>query len=159
MQTYKTFRPVFLALLLGAGCATSDKPHVTLRIHEEVSSSLPPIYAQPIELPKLNLRLTINPYPSMSEKDILSAERYVTPGGNAVLLHFDPQGALRLDELTTRTRSQYLVIFINGRPVSAWLVDKRLNSGAMLVEGDFSESEAKTMIEELNKIGKKNAAR
>jgi preprotein translocase subunit SecD len=71
------------------------------------------------------------------------------------MLRFDIHGAIKFDELTTRSRGQYLVTFLNGRPVAAWLVDQRITNGQFLVEGDFSDEEAKKAVESLNRMNKK----
>lgn len=71
------------------------------------------------------------------------------------MLRFDPHGMVALDEMTTRTRGQYVVIFLNTKPVAAWLVDKRLTTGQFLLEGDFTDEEARQTVDALNRMGKK----
>ena len=45
---------------------------------------------------------------------------------------------------------------INNHPVSAWLVDQRIINGQFLIEGDFTDEEAKKAVDDLNKLSKKN---
>ena len=66
-----------------------------------------------------------------------SAATHQTAGGTAILLRFDTHGAIVLDELTTRTRGEYLVTFLNDRPVAAWLVDQRITNGEFLCRRRF----------------------
>ena len=80
-------------------------------------------------------------------------------GGKAIFLRFDPHGTIVLDEMTTRDRGQYLVIFLNKRPVGTWLVGQRIINGQFLVEGDFTDEAAKKAVEALNKMGEKNNSR
>ena len=157
MQTLKTALCVTLALWALTGCALFPKrDETTVRIHEQVSSALPAENTLIAEIPSAELKLAVAPYAILSEKDVLSAELYDTTGGQAILLRFDAHGTIVLDEATTRGRGQFLVTFINGRPVAAWLVNQRVLNGQLLVEGDFSDEEAKQVVEALNKISKAN---
>jgi len=143
-----------------AGCAlfgSHDKSKdISLGIYEQVDEALPAENKQSVQIPHTDLKLTINPFPQLTERDVQSAELYDTVGGKAVFLRFDPHGTIVLDELTTRARGQYLTITINHRPVSAWLVDQRITNGQLLIEGDFTDEEAKTYVDNLNALSKKN---
>lgn len=141
------------------GCASfgaKKSEEVSLRIHEEASSSLPAETFQTVEIPHTNVKLSVSPFPALTERDVQSAELYDTAGGKAIFLRFDPHGTIVLDEMTTRDRSQYLMIFLNRRPVGSWLVDQRIINGQFLVEGDFTDEEAKKAVKELNKLSEKN---
>lgn len=157
MQPYKWPRSASLCLLVLTGCALFGKrePEATLRIHEQVSAMLPESRVLTVAIPRANLKVPVNPYPALSENDVQSANIYQTAGGSAIMLRFDIHGAIKFDELTTRSRGQYLVTFLNGRPVAAWLVDQRITNGQFLVEGDFGDEEAKNAVESLNRMSKK----
>lgn len=157
MQTLKTALCVTFALWAFTGCALFPKrDETTVRIHEQVSSALPAENTLNVELPSADLKLAVAPFAILSEKNVLSAELYDTAGGKAILLRFDGHGSIVLDESTTRTRGQYLVAFINNRPVAAWLVNQRILNGQFLVEGDFTDEEAKQVVDALNKMSKAN---
>ena len=161
MQLLKQVFAMGLVAGLMSGCALfqGKPPDVTVRVHEQVSGALPPTHMLTVEIPKADLKIAINPFPTLTEKDVQSAEIYPTAGGAAIMLRFDPHGVWVLDQATTESRGQYLVVFLNGRPVSAWLVDKRLTKGQMLIEGDFSDEEAKAAVKSLNEMSKKRASR
>ena len=165
MQTLKMVGGLALAAACFVGCSTiasmtkKAENDVSLRIHEEANSSLPSETFQTVEIPHTNVKLTVSPFPALTEQDVQSAELYDTAGGKAIFLRFDPHGTIVLDEMTTRDRSQYLVIFLNRRPVGSWLVDQRIINGQFLVEGDFTDEEAKKAVEALNKPGQKNTSR
>jgi preprotein translocase subunit SecD len=153
MQTYKIF---LVAVLLACGCASfDDKNATTLRFYEQVSSSLPNKLYREVAIPKTGLTLQIDRYPVLTERDIVSSELYATSGGPAILLRLEIHGNIVLDEVTTRSRGRYLVVLLDGRPVMAWFMDKRINNGAFLLEGDFTAEEAKKAVESLNKQSKK----
>jgi hypothetical protein len=160
MQTLKMALVGTLAATVLAGCAAFQNLHkktdeTTLRIYEEANSALPAENRQTVEIPHTDMKFTINPFPTLSEKDVLTAELYDTAGGKAILLRFDPNGAIVLDEMTTRCRSQHVVIMLNNHPVAAWLVNDRIVNGQFLVEGDFTDEQAKKAVDDLNKLSKK----
>ena len=161
MQTLKM--TLFLALLaaFSVGCASFHKkdPETTVRIYEQADSALPAENQRTIEVPDTDLKLTINPFPTLTERDVQSAQLYDTAGGKAIFLRFDAHGTVLLDEMTTRLRGQYVAVLINRRPVSAWLVDQRILNGQFLIEGDFTDEEAKKIVDDLNKLSKKNNSR
>ena len=154
MQTHKIW--LVMAVLLAAGCATSDnrKP-TTLRINEQVDTGLPEGHWREVQIPKTELTLRVDPFPVLTERDVEVAEPFETSGGLAVMLHFNAHGMFMLDELTTRNRGHYLVVFLNDRPVTAWLVDRRLVHGQFLLEGDFTDAEARQLIDDLNRMAQK----
>jgi preprotein translocase subunit SecD len=157
MQSYKNVLITSLGIVLLTGCALFGErgPEATLRIHEQVSAGLPESRVLTTAIPRANLKVPVNPYPALSEKDVQSAGICQTAGVSAVMLRFDSHGTFALDELTTRNRGAYLVTFLNGRPVAAWLVDRRITNGQFLVEGDFSDEDAKKAVESLNRMSKK----
>ena len=141
MQTHKIW--LVMALLVATGCATSgDHKPMTLRIHEQVDTGLPAGHWREVQIPKTGLTLRVDPLPVLTERDV-------------VMLHFDAHGMFMLDELTTRDRGHYLVVFLNDRPVTARLVDRRLVHGQFLLEGDFTDAEAHQLIDDLNRMAKK----
>jgi len=155
---------VFAAVCF-VGCGTiaamGKKPEdeVTLRIYEESNSSLPTETFQTVEIPHTGVKLSIGLFPALTERDVQSAELYDTAGGKAIFLRFDPHGTIMLDEMTTRDRGQYLVIFLNNHPIGTWFVGQRIINGQFLVEGDFTDEAAKKAVEALNKLGQKNTGR
>lgn len=153
-----------LAVVLLAGCAAIaslkgvQQGHVdtSVRLYEQSDAALPAENVQTAVIPHSDLKLTINPFPTLTEQDVQSAELYNTSGGKAVFLRFDPHGEIVLDEMTTRLRGQYIVVMINNHPVSAWRVDQRIINGQFLIEGEFTDEEAQKIVDDLNKLSKMN---
>src|SRR5882762_1689878 len=94
---------VLFAVLLG-GCAIFENrpPPVTLRFHEEVSAALPDRHVRTVTVPRTGLRISVDPFAMISERDIYEAKLEPVPGGQAVRLKFDLHGANKLTEMTTR---------------------------------------------------------
>lgn len=119
---------VFMVAL--AGCAWfRSTPPVTVRFHEQVSEALPASHVRVVDVPSTHQRIAVDPYPQLTEKNIVEAKLEQTPGGPAVRLRFDLHGANTLAEMTTRMRGQYIVVFVDDRPVAAVLVDQRITNG------------------------------
>ena len=161
MQTLKMALCGSLVMALSIGCALfhEKREETTVRIYEEASSALPAESQQTLEIPHTDMKLTVSPFPTLTERDVQSADLYDTVGGKAIFLRFDAHGTVLLDEMTTRTRGQYVAVLINNHPVSAWLVDQRIINGQFLIEGDFTDEEARKVVDDLNKLSKKNNAR
>jgi preprotein translocase subunit SecD len=165
MQRLKMVGCLALVAACFAGCSSVDsmrkkaEEEVSLGIHEEASSLLPAETQRTIEIPHTTVKLTVSLFPALTEQDVQSAELYDTAGGKAIFLRFDPHGTIMLDQITTRDRGQYLVIFLNRHPVGTWFVDQRITNGQFLVEGDFTDEEARKAVEALNKLGQLNNSR
>ncbi len=78
MQTLKTVGCFALAGVCFIGCAIFRKTseEANLRIYEESSSSLPAETFQTVEIPHTNVKLTVSPFPTLTERDVQSAELY-----------------------------------------------------------------------------------
>ena len=161
MQTLKMAVCFALVAVVFVGCALfrEKPPETTVRLYEQADSALPAENRQSVEIPHTDLKLTISPFPTLTERDVQTAELYDTAGGKAIFLRFDAHGTVLLDEMTTRIRGQYVAVLINNRPVSAWLDDQRIVNGQFLIEGDFTDEDARKVVDDLNKLSKKNNAR
>ncbi len=147
-------KKVFVLVLLAlAGCQSA--PKVTLRFFEQTSSLLPDSHVRTVVVPRVQMRIPVSPFAVLSERDVASAELIETAGGKVVALRFDPHGTVALDAVTTRNRGNYLVVFVNERPVAAWLVDRRLSTGQYTLEGDLSDDEARQLVDGLNLLANK----
>jgi preprotein translocase subunit SecD len=148
------------ALAVGlTGCALlEEKDTCLLRFHEQVSERLPEPHSQRVTVPGTGQTIPVSRFACLTENEVHAAKLAPGPGGVGVLLQFDVHGLIKLDELTTRCRGQYVVIFLDAKPVAAWLVDKRLDKGQFLLEGSFTEDEARQAVEKLNRAARKREA-
>lgn len=141
------------------GCALlEEKDTCLLRFHEQVSDQLPETHAQRVTVPGTGLTIPVSRFACLTEQEVHAAKLAPVPGGVGIMLQFDIHGLMKLDELTTRCRGQYIVIFLDAKPVAAWLVDKRLEKGQFLLEGYFTEEEARQAVEKLNRAAMKREA-
>lgn len=152
MQTYKTAILFSFLLVTLAGCASHRDDKYTLRFHEQISDVLPESRVRMVDVPSSGQRIAVDPFPQMTEKDVMEARIEMTPGGSAVRLRFDLHGAMKLGELTTRMRGQHVVVFVNERPVACVLVDKRIDNGEFLLEGELTDAEQQQLVDDLNEL-------
>jgi hypothetical protein len=154
------FVPQFLltvGLVLGlAGCSSfraPEKPKYTLRFHEEaIGDQMPDSHIRIVTVRNPHLKIGIDPHPTLTEANVLKAELQPTPGGDAILVHFDSHGASLLTEMTARLRGHYFVILVNDRPVAAILCDKIISDGQFQVVGDLTDKETKGVVDAINKL-------
>ena len=132
-------------------------PLQTLRFHEQVAGNLPVEHVRQVSVSSTRQQLAINPYPTLTERDVLAAKLTPTAGGDAVLLKFDAHGANVLAEMTTRMRGQSVVVFVNERPVAAVLVERANATGELLLTGDLTDEQTKLLVDSLNKVDKKKS--
>jgi len=144
-----------------AGCALLGKrePDATLAVYEQADPALPATRVREVDVPRTGLTIPVDPFPILTEKDLDSAAFRWTVSGATILLQFNIHGLMVLQESTTRSRGDHLVIFLNNRPVAAWLNEHPINDGQMLLEGDFGEEEAKQAVAAFNALAKKQKAR
>ena len=148
------------ATLLLTGCSLfenwkKDAHATTLSIHEQVPPTLPAEHLRNVEIPTFDLKVSIDPYPALTQLQINTAEAKPVIGGIGLLLRFDAHGTSVLQQITTESRGKYLVFFLNQRPVSAWLVDHSITNGEFLLEGYFTDEEAKEAARSLTDQGRK----
>ena len=144
---------IFLVAVL-AGCAT-QAPVQTLRFHEQVAGNLPASHVRQVVVPITRQHLAVDPEPTLSERDVVSAKLEPSAGGDAILLKFDAHGANLLAEMTTRLRGRSLVVLVNDRPVAAVLIEHAIASGELLLTGDLTDEETQTLVDSLNKVTKR----
>lgn len=148
MQTFKTVVIAGLCVVLLNGCATTDM--TTVWFHEQVPENLPESHVRQVQIKQSGARLAVNPFPILTEKNLLGAKQTDLAGNSTILLFFDSHGAFILDEVTTRLQGQYLVVFLNRQPIMAWLVDHRLTDGQFLLETGSTAAEAAGLVKALN---------
>lgn len=150
---------ILAAVLLLNGCALFQKaPTTRLWFHEETNPAVPAKHKREVTIPVSNLRVVVDPHPTLTERDVAEAEIVETAGGDAVLVKFNAHGRMALDQLTTQGRGQYLVVFLNNRAIAAWQIDRRLSLGQFLIEADLSDADARQLVDDLNRLARINAA-
>lgn len=132
------------------GCAST--PVHTVRFHEQVPLNLPESRVKAVTLPHTDERIGVNPFPTVSEKDIHEAHLEETVGGAAVALQLDLHGTIALAEMTTRIKGQHFVVLVDGKPVAGVLVERPIKDGKFLLLGDMTDEESLALVKFLNQL-------
>jgi hypothetical protein len=150
--------------LAASGCAMlsaipGPDPENPISFHEEAHPSDNPGVIRTVNVPGTGLRIPINTFPALTERDLIEARYVESVGGPSIELQFDDHGTIVLDSVTTRGRDRYLVVCIDHKPVMAWYITKRITNGKYVLFGYLSEAAAKQYVAVWGKQIKKNLAR
>lgn len=151
----------------GAGCGAVGgtlmalspprKVPYPLSFHEEAHPSDNPELITKAKVPGTGLTLSINSFPVLSELDLVAARLKETPYGPSIELEFDDHGKYVLERLTLN-RDRYIVVCVDGNPIMAWYVKKRITDGKFTLFGYFDEEHAKAYLAAWDKQIRKNLA-
>jgi hypothetical protein len=138
-------------LLCGWGC-TTPAPTITLRVHEQVNPQMPASRVRFVMLDQGGDQIAISPFPTINEKDIVSADMDQTDGVNTLILRLDVHGANALMEMTTRMRDQSVVVLINEQPIAKVYIERPSPNGEFRIGGDFSEAQIVQWVQAINQV-------
>ena len=161
---------LFLALLgvaVVCGCKTSGhhQPVSTVRVHIESpalgagTQSISVLRSDPV-------LVTISQEPILTEANVVEAKLFQAPGGFAIDIQFDEEGAWILEQYSAANPGKHLVIFgqwegpdgkpTKGRWLSAPLITQRISDGILSFTPDMSQDEAGKWVLGLNNVAKKD---
>ncbi|MDX2226602.1 MAG: hypothetical protein SFY92_05910 [Verrucomicrobiae bacterium] len=131
------FRLLFLTLaclfpftpLLTAG---SSPPPITFRVHRQVDQNAE--RAIPVQLSNPPEMIYAHRSSEISEKDISYVHVYQGPEAPGAKIQLDIHGRLVLETLTNANKGQYLIIFIDGKPLAAEPITKKITDGVLAVD-------------------------
>ncbi|MDP2909575.1 MAG: protein translocase subunit SecD [bacterium] len=73
-----------------------------------------------------------------------------TTGSPVILLQFNDEGSELFSQITERNVNKMLAIYIDGVPISAPMVQEKIEGGQARITGSFSVEEAKSLVRNLN---------
>jgi len=73
-----------------------------------------------------------------------------TTGEPKVSLQFDDKGSALFEQITKENVGKKLAIFLDGEPISIPVVNEAISGGRAQISGNFTPSEAKTLVGRLN---------
>lgn len=150
---------VLIALVLAAGCATSEerqrkKQISSMRIHLESdqqsdhSSAISVIRSSP-------MLLNIEREPVLDENNVAAAMLEDQAGGFVVRLQFNRQGSWILDRTTVMNKGKHLAIFSyfgQARWLAAPEIRSRNSTGQLTFTPDCTREEAERFVRGLNNV-------
>jgi hypothetical protein len=120
------------SIILSAAALSEAKTASTFRVHVEASANNGPTFAT--KLPLFGREVTIEKVATLSENDVTGVRIYAAPDGtHGVLFQLNEHGRLALDSLSIERRGGSLFVFINGRPVTEFQIDRRVSDGKIYI--------------------------
>ena len=152
------YRPLVIAALIAvwlcapglapAGRAAGSKkrdPGIAVRFHAQVTV-YDPSFAARVRVGNPPQEITVEKLPSISEHDIASFYPYRAADGTfSAVFKLDRHGEATLELLSTERRGSYLVVVVNGRPVTGLLIDRAIKDGIIFIPGGLSEAEIRAL--------------
>jgi preprotein translocase subunit SecD len=163
-QRFNLYLALAAALALLCGCQTHRQkgPLGALRVHIQVnpdslgtSQTISVLRSDPV-------LVTIARNPILTEANIVAAKVMDTPGGFAIEIQFDENGAWLLEQYSAANPGGHFAIFgqwgdklANSRWLAAPLITHRIANGVLAFTPDASRAEADQLALGLNNVAAK----
>ncbi len=145
--------PIAALFLVLAMRADSGSRQCTFRVHVVANSHGGSVFAQPIRsLTGRNVFIEKNAW--LSERDVRSFYPYRAADGTyAALLQLDDHGRTVFDTLSVERRGPYLFVFVDGRLLTEFQVDRRVSDGKIFLPSGLTEADIMLMNKDWKLIG------
>ena len=135
---------IFLFLLALPAFARS--PKCMFRVHAEANVQDTEVFASSVKAKVGGQDVAIQKIASISEADVAAFTAYQDPDGSyGALLMLDEHGRIALDTLSVEQRGRHLFVFVNGRMVTEFVVDKRVSDGKIYIARGLTAQDLKSM--------------
>jgi ABC-type phosphate transport system substrate-binding protein len=152
-------RPLYLFFLTGlifaltglAGCNTSTKKkdYVPTVARFLMESDQADAFAS-ITLPVSGVQIAVNNKPVITEFDITGVQLAQSDLGKFLVFSLTGDATRDIYRVSTTNQGRRLVLFINGQPVGARLIDRPFNSGTVAVFIAVPEETLPDLVKNLN---------
>ncbi|MEO6872305.1 MAG: hypothetical protein ABI233_08825 [Chthoniobacterales bacterium] len=144
------------ALFFGLALSSAAAPRCTFRVHVAANANDGGVFAQPMRSLS-GKSVYIERTPWLSENDVTAFYPYKSADGTSygALLQLDDHGRTILDTLSVERRGSTLFIFVNGRPLTELLVDKRVSDGKIYLPSGLTQADIKSMAKAWKILGRK----
>lgn len=148
---FRRFGPPVLAAALGLGAlAAAEKraPPIAVRFHAGANALDTGVFSMPVALggdpPR---QVVVERVPSISERDIVAFYPFRAAGGGSYGVEFQlsRHGQLTLQNLSLAHRGGFLLVMVNGRPVTPLTVDRPIADGLIVVPFGISGADVRSL--------------
>ena len=150
------FSRFLLPLLALCFLAAASKPKITIRFHTEANSNSGASFSIAANMPGDSKQISISKIADISENDIVAIYPFPAPDGSiGCAFKLDNHGRLSLNALSQECKGQLLLGFVNGRPVIAMLIDRKVLDGIITIPRGLLPSEIELMKKSFPTLGEK----
>jgi hypothetical protein len=150
-------RICLVVFAFGAIAVLEAKPkHCMLRVHTEANPQDTAVFSSSVRAQFSGKPIAIEKIPRISEQDVEAFLPYPVGKNNyGALFQLDEHGRLALDALSVERRGGLLFVFINGRPVSEFQIDKRITDGQIYIASGLTTADIELMKKDWRVIGQR----
>lgn len=160
MRFTRYFLPIFLlAALVAAPLSVSasskrKKDEITIRFHLQANEQDGAPFITAVQTTAAGAPAYVKKIPEINENDITAIYPFAAADGTmGCAYQLDPHGRMSLDTVSVENRGRVFVIFVNGRLVSAMLIDKRISDGVITIPAGLTNEEIDKMLLKYRVIG------
>lgn len=154
MNTPRRYSPFILllsALLAIAGCnsSTKKKDFESTVARFLIEANEGDAFAS-VTLPVSGVQIAVNNKPVVTEFDFVGVELAQSDLGKFLVFHLTGDAARDIYRVTGNNQGRRLVLFINGKPVGARMIDRAFNTGSIAVFAAIPEELLPELAKNLN---------
>lgn len=156
----KTLCAIVLSLLLPLPVGAAKARHCMLRLHMEANLHDTMAFATSVHAQFSGKDVAIERVARISEGDVTSFYPYhATDGSYGALFQLDEHGRMTLEALSLERRGSLLFVFVNGRAITEFEIDKRISDGKIYIASGLTEADIALMKKDWRLIGEKKKKR
>jgi hypothetical protein len=135
------------------GVVAKDR-HCMFRLHVEANPRDTAVFSTSVPAKFSGKDIAIERIPRISEQDVIAFYPYSAADKTyGALIQLDDHGRLALDTLSIEHRGGLLFVFINGRPITEFQVDKRVSDGKIYIASGLTGTDIAAMKKDWRLIG------
>lgn len=152
MRFFRFLLPLLAIGLMGA----ASKPKVTIRFHTQADASSGPQFTTTTKTPDSSQQMTISNVAQISESDILAIFPFPAANGSmGCAFKLDAHGRVALETLSSEFRGSLLFGIVNGRVVTAMLIDRQITDGIITISSGLTPKDIEMMSKVFPTLGAK----
>ena len=152
----RTALAIGLLPLLAVATLSAGKRHCTLRLHVEGNANDGSVFSTQLKSQYTGKEVVIQKIASISENDVVAFYPLpATDGTFGALLQLDEHGKLALDTLSIEKRGTGLFVFVNGRPLTEFQIDRRISDGKIYIASGLTAADIEAMKKDWRVIGQR----
>jgi hypothetical protein len=147
---------IAFSFLLMLSTGLGKNRHCMLRLHMEANARDTEVFATSVRAKFSGKDIAIERMARISEGDVTAFYPYhAADGSYGVLLQLDEHGRVTLEALSIERRGSLLFVFVNGRPVTEFEIDKRVSDGRIYIPSGLTAADIQLMKKDWRLLGAK----